>query len=186
MRERGAGERWWASLPLEEMLAVVAGLKKFGRHRAAKVLIGLLDPAVDLHIRIAAAQALGYLGDRRAIVPFGRIAGDRREDLGLRCTCTEALWWFARRRRVQVLLRRLARDEEAWVRGSALCAIGLIVPCFQGIIRPFQSTLRHLQNDDGLLCGGEPIAVMAARVLSRPNPEDWWVEADPSFPPPLS
>lgn len=163
----------------------MAGLKKFGRRRAAKVLIGLLDPAVDLYVRIAAAQALSYLDDRRAIVPLGRIAGDRREDLALRCVCTEVLWIFARRRRVQVLLRRLARDEEVWVRGSALCAIGLIVPCFRGMIEPFRSTLLQLQGDDGLLCGGEPMAEMAARVLSRPNWEDW-AGADPSFPPPPS
>ena len=80
--------------------------------------------ADDPLTREAAAQALGWLGDRRAVAHLvAALADDSRE---VRRDAAEALARLREPSSVPALVRAVGSDAEAWVRHTAIWAIGEI------------------------------------------------------------
>ena len=81
-------------------------------------IIGLKDENKD--VRVAAAEALGELNDKRAVVPL--IAALKDEDRSVRGEAAESLGELEDKRAVVPLIAAL-KDENKWVRYSAVKAL---------------------------------------------------------------
>lgn len=118
-----------------------------GDTRRIDMLIGLLDNA-DPAIQIAAAEALGIIGDVRAVAPllvFLQGETDPQEDNALREASAEALGRIGDPAAFDPLVERL-RDVNEWVRRAAVEALGRL-----GDKRAVEPLADALQDDSTMV-----------------------------------
>jgi HEAT repeat protein len=80
----------------------------------------LSDP--DSHVRRVAAQALGKLGDERAVEPLAELVRDGTQPTHVRCAAVSALGRLNGPKATPVLVRT-AQEEQGWLRHSAELAL---------------------------------------------------------------
>ncbi len=102
----------------------------------------------SLRLRSAAAQALGKLGDERAIVPLMSILNDKKENYRLRLACAEALGKLGNIQAVTPLVDILndEREKSVYLKESAAKALGML-----GDIRALEPLLDVLESKRGIL-----------------------------------
>jgi HEAT repeat protein len=101
----------------------------------------------SLRLRSAAAQALGKLGDERAIVPLMSILNDKKENYRLRLACAEALGKLGNIQAVTPLVDILndEREKSLYLKESAAKALGML-----GDIRALEPLLDVLESKRGI------------------------------------
>jgi len=100
--------------------AAVAALQSMGREAVGYLIEALKDPHHG--VRIAAAEALGEIGDREAVDPLVQLCGDAREDV--RIAAAGALGRIGDRSSIQPLIR-LFGDGYHGVRVAAADAVAI-------------------------------------------------------------
>jgi len=110
------------------------------------------DPAFakaesGMRIRIAAIQALGRMGDARAIVPLMSILGNQRENYRLRLAAAESLGRLGDGQAVNPLINIVQDEQEPsqYLKESAIKALGML-----GDIRALEPLLDMFDGQKGL------------------------------------
>ncbi len=120
------------------------------------ILLHRLSADTDARVRAAAAEALGRLGDVRALEALlHRLSADTAA--GVRAAAAEALGRLGDRGAVEPLLHRLAFDASGDVRWAAAAALGEL-----GDVRALEALLDCLSADDS-----SPVRAAAAAALGR-------------------
>jgi HEAT repeat protein len=108
------------------MWEVAKGIPRLQSRRTVRTLLDILQSATtDQEHRVAAAYALGFSFDSRAVAPLSRILGDRVQGARLRGYVAEALGYLGDVTAVGALIRALS-DPSAEVRYWAAFALGQI------------------------------------------------------------
>ncbi len=105
------------------------------------------EGAEALRIRTSAAQALGRLGDDRAIIPLMSILNNRDENYRLRLACAETLGKLGHEQAVTPLIEILTdeREKSVYLRESAAKALGML-----GDIRAIEPLIDALEAKRGI------------------------------------
>ncbi|SDH51254.1 HEAT repeat [Roseospirillum parvum] len=115
-----------------DSLARQEAIEALGQRRAPQAVEPLLtllaDPAADGLDRMAAAYALGEIGDGRAVAPLiAALDRDMSERTGLAMAAIPALGQLGDSRAVPLLRRALAKSDDHWLgRAEAARALGWI------------------------------------------------------------
>lgn len=98
-------------------------------------------------IRIAAIQALGRMGDERALVPLMSILGNQRENYRLRLSAAESLGRLGDAQALNPLINIVKDDHEPsqYLKESAVKALGML-----GDIRALDPLLEMFDSQKGL------------------------------------
>jgi len=168
----------------EARIGVSMDLIALGRPTVSELLESLKD---DLWVvREAAAQALGIIGDLRAVEPLLHKAKTDR-DMGVRESCIKALGEFGDSRSVDVLV---AAVEDRTTRLAATEALSKIKDV--QVLLPHLDLIQRMKTDrDGLVSylGGlmmeklEKLKAEAGPAAAQVEADDWDVEVPVSNPP---
>lgn len=118
-----------------------------GKSGIEKSCPDLRSSDTGIRVRIAAIQALGRMGDERAIVPLMGILGDQRENYRLRLSAAEGLGRLGDAQALNSLLNIVKDDHEPsqYLKESAVKALGML-----GDIRALEPLLEMFESKKGI------------------------------------
>lgn len=102
---------------------------------------------VGMRIRITAIQALGRMGDDRALVPLMSVLGNQKENYRLRLAAAESLGRLGDSQALNPLINIVQDDKESsqYLKESAIKALGML-----GDIRALDPLLEMFESQKGL------------------------------------
>ncbi len=118
-----------------------------GRSQIEHQYLDFAHSDIGIRIRIAAIQALGKMGDDRAIVPLMDILGDQSENYRLRLAAAESLGRLGDAQALNPLINIVNDEEEPsqYLKESAVKALGML-----GDIRALEPLLDMFESQKGL------------------------------------
>lgn len=142
-------------------LEAASALARVRDRRSVPVLVRTLKNPESADRRVAAAYALGHIGDRSAVLPLIRVLGQSRELPKVRGSAAEALAYLRDRRAVRPLLSALG-DRAPEVRFWAAFALGEL-----GDPRALARLHEIAKRDRAMVRGWWPVRREAASAIAR-------------------
>jgi HEAT repeat protein len=118
-----------------------------GRSGIEKADHDFLNTDAGIRIRIAAIQALGRMGDDRAIVPLMSILGNQKENYRLRLSAAESLGRLGDSQALNPLISIVKDEQESsqYLKESAVKALGML-----GDIRALEPLIEMFEAQKGI------------------------------------
>lgn len=118
-----------------------------GRSGVEQANLNFAQSDMGIRIRIAAIQALGRMGDDRAIVPLMSILGNQKENYRIRLSAAEGLGRLGDAQALNPLINIVNDDHEPseYLKESAVKALGML-----GDIRALEPLLEMFEAQKGI------------------------------------
>jgi HEAT repeat protein len=118
-----------------------------GRSGIEKEQPNFAQSDIGIRIRIAAVQALGRMGDERAIVPLMSVLGNQKENYRLRLSAAESLGRLGDAQALNPLINIMQDEQEPsqYLKESAVKALGML-----GDIRALDPLLEMFESKKGI------------------------------------